>query len=51
MITTAKFYSNALEKEVSSEILEVRKYTLKLKLEDGKVIIKKIKQLLVLGET
>lgn len=43
---TCKFYSNALSKEIEATILEYRKYTLKLQLDNGKVIIKKKQQVL-----
>lgn len=41
-----KFYSNYLEKEIKGTVVEERKYTVKIKLEDGNVIIKKKKQLM-----
>lgn len=45
-LPTCKFYSNALDKEIEARILEYRKYTLKLQLDNGKVIIKKKRQIL-----
>lgn len=39
-----KFYSNDLEKDISAEILEQRKHTVVLILENGKIIIKKNSQ-------
>jgi hypothetical protein len=42
----AKFWSNYADKEITAEIIEERKHTVKLRLDSGKVIIKKKKQLI-----
>jgi len=39
------FFSNYEQKMILGKIIEKRKYTVVLKLEDGRVIIKKYKQL------
>lgn len=44
MLPKVKFFSGKADKQVEAEVLEIRKYTYKLKLEDGKVIVKKKKQ-------
>lgn len=43
---TVKFFSEKLGKEVSGVVMQERKYTLRLKLEDGSVIVKKKKHLI-----
>jgi hypothetical protein len=43
---TRLFYSEKFKKNVLADVIEKRKYTVKLKLDDGKVIIKKNKQLI-----
>lgn len=40
-----------IEEEIEAEILETRKHTLKLRLPDGNVIIKKHKQVEVINDT
>lgn len=42
----AKFYSLDYDMVIEAKVLEIRKYTVKLMLDDGKVIIKKHKQLI-----
>lgn len=41
-----KVYSAYQDKQLIAEVLEERKYTLKLKLEHGRIIIKKHKQII-----
>lgn len=41
-----KFMSNDLLTVISATVIEKRKYTVKLQLEDGTIIVKKYKQLL-----
>lgn len=45
-MTKIVFYSNALEQKVVGTLLEERKTTVKIKLDDGAVIVKKKKQIL-----
>jgi len=40
-----KFYSNKFKKTIYAELLEKRKTTVKLRLDSGEVIVKKIKQI------
>lgn len=42
---TVSFFSNDLNKKVEAEVVEERKHTLKLQLEDGRIIVKKRKQI------
>lgn len=46
MSERTKFFSNKLQKEIEAVVLQRRKHTTVLELENGKVIIKKNSQLL-----
>lgn len=44
-VNKVKFYSNALGRTIEAEVIEERKATVKLRLADGNIIIKKWRQL------